>query len=77
MLQLPNRLSDETLKEFGIKRAESLEQGFRGRIAARLDEYKFICQMISGVEKEGWYKRRIAHLQEMYDANKPQEKAEP
>jgi hypothetical protein len=32
------------------------------RIDARLDEYEFICQMISGVEKEDWYKRRIAWL---------------
>lgn len=36
-----------------------------GRIAARLDEYKFIAQMVAGVEEEDWYKRRIAHLKEM------------
>ena len=32
------------------------------RLAARLDEYTFIAQMISGIEKEDWYKRRIAEL---------------
>lgn len=31
-------------------------------IRARLDEYNFIAQMIAGIEKEGWYKRRISYL---------------